>query len=751
MTSVELWSDWQCNGGVAAGRLRVVSGSWGLEVDGSDACELAIVPDTRTTPALRDVIRITDGAGVVYEYRIQSIGRTLANNTRVIKGLSPLADLGTAGPVRQITAGAATTYLTGAMAKTATEYINDSILTNLAADELSWLSLGTVSGALDVARYIEVQGAPKQRLQVLREMEKVFGAEARLRRNGSAGYYLDFLTRVGSTGETVRIVRGKNLLALQEASDDGELATAVMVRGGLNGGAFWNIGENAWELGAIPGSAPYWIPLTDFRTLASPIAFDDQVNGCYLLTKTGTTVEITDSRTSDGAVLVAATTGLVEGDLVQIVADSSATRLSELDNPAAKRLFREDTSFMSGVVGQRNIARNGDFWDTGVGYSVANWTVGANLTANYYLRSSPATFTMVGGNGGVSSTNITITSLTSSADPSGVIFYEGEWVRWGGTNYLLGATTFVTPTGGNLTLFTAAAVADGTTITEATTFRNLKAMTFPDDGVPSYGYHCWLTGGLRPGSQGDTAGLATYASSGANAITSAEFTVKYVAGITDYITAYSVWSVRTSIDLYNRDVSNVETAVMADTVYRNLPSMMLGTSTATQLARTLHTTRINANSESHFDLSLSYAISANQTFRLQCFPLVSKTTSSVDPDPACLLRYVTVTVSPSSSPTSVPIGDQPIANLFWHWGNRTLLARQLTSVNVRVSLLDLSRLAGFSYTRENITLGADVELVEIGITARVMGIVYDMINPENTQVVIDSRPTRLVKFLAENL
>lgn len=743
--SAELWSDWECKNGVPIGALRIRQGTYGYALDNTDNCALEVFTDPRVVPSVRDVIRLTEQAtGTVIEYRIQSIERPNHGKTRTLKGLSPFADLGSSGWVR--INGAYPTYNLGGL-MTPTEMLTTIVFTNLAEDELDWWSIGTVD--IDAVRFLrsDLEGAEGwSHAQWIRAMEETYAGEARHRRNGGSGYYLDFLSRVGSTATPMRIVDGKNLIDLQEVQDDGELATAIQVTTlATGGGGYFGIGENAWVLGTIPGSAPYWIPLTDFdTTAAAPIVFDDQVNDYYLLTKTGTLVQITDSRASDSAVLVAATTGLTAGDLVQIVKNSSAHRLTELRNPSAKRLFRVDAG--RSAYSGRNLIRNGDFASFS-GLVPSYWTVGTNLTANKYPRASATTYTLTGGNGGVSSTTVTIT-----AGPANHIIYEGEWVRWGGTDRLIGATTQLDGSGaGTITMFTAVAVTNGTTITEGATWRNLRNTAFPDavSANPS-GNILWLTGGLRGASQGDTSGLGTYASSGANAITSPEFTVKYVAGLTDFLTAYSTWSIRTAIDLYNRDVSNIETQNIADTVYRNLPAMMLGTGASTQLARALWTAPVLANSEAHAALSCAYALTADQAFRVQCFPTVSKTTSSVDPDPSCILREVVVGVGVNESVES-QVGDSPNANINWHRTNRALLARQLTVRNVRVTFADLSRLAGYSITRENVVLGGDVELARIGLTARVVAIVFDIRNPANTQVIIDSRPTRLIKFLSERL
>ena len=140
-TLVELWSDLACNAGTATGALTVLSGTYGDQLDNSDSITLAVQYDARVVPALRHVLRVTDGAGTVREYRVQSIGRTLANGTRTIKGVSILLDLATTGLVRTVTGGVPTYAVGGTY--TPTQFLDTFVLANLSADGVSWLARGS--------------------------------------------------------------------------------------------------------------------------------------------------------------------------------------------------------------------------------------------------------------------------------------------------------------------------------------------------------------------------------------------------------------------------------------------------------------------------------------------------------------------------------------------------------------------------------------------------------------------------------
>lgn len=742
MTTVELWSDWECNGGDALGSLTVIGGSYGFEVDGSDQCDLTIVPDTRTTPALRDVLRIVDGTGVVTEYRVQSIGRTLADGTRTIKGLSPLADLATLGLVRSVTGGV-TTYAVGGT-YTPADCVDDVILTNLAADGGSWLAAGTIDPTAAVN--ITAPSAGWTRLQWLRALEDATGAELRLRRNGGTSYLVDLVDRIGASGATVRIGRGQNLVNLSAAENDGELATAITVQGLTPEGETTPamIGENAWTLGAIPGSAPYWIPLTDPDGGAAPVVFDDQFVGNYLLTKTATTVEITDSRASDSAVLVAATAGLTAGDLVQLVADASATRLTEVTVPNVRRLHRVDSA--PTLRGERNLVLNGVFARGASDYAIADVT--NSIDAGRYRRDTATTLSMTGGTGGVPSTNLVIT-----AGPANAIIYKDEFLSVSSGSARVAATTQLSGSGtGTIVLTANATVANGTAITLSTNvaggYGPTRIAAFPDDSQPADGHvvkcpidvttHAW------PHSTS-----THYAYAGLHSST---YTVKRIAGgIGEYVYAaagVSVYNNQSAAEHGNQNGSSVITDTVSEVVTRRLPLLRIDKpSTTAILASVLAAQRVPAASTVHYELSTSALLSADTDIRVSFYPARAAISGALGI--GTYLRWWMLWLGPEAVP--VPCGDRPHANDLVARGNRGLLARQLTANNITVSMLDLARLTGHSVTRETLTLGAEVELVDLGVTARVMGLQCDVTNPQNTRVVIDSRPKRLVQFLAENV
>lgn len=743
MTSCELWSDFECAGGVSLGSLRLSAGTWSTSVAGDEQCELTVHVSGRVVPALRLVLRIMTDRDEVREYRIVYISRANTEATHVLRGLSPLADLGTAGLVRDLVGKSYRTTGLGAP-YTRAAFLTQILFDNAAADGIGWWAVGTAD---DTALFnIAPPSGPASRLAWLKALQEATGDEVAVRRNGAVGYYLDVLPQIGAGSDVVRVGYGRNLLALQEDQDDTELATAITVLG-PEGYLYENgLGENAWVLGTATGSGPYWIPLTDYASgAAAPVVFDAQFTGAALLTKTGTTVAISDVRASDSAVQVAALTGLTAGDLVQIVADTSARRMTELREPSAKRLLRVDTG--SRTRGQRNLARNGDF-AAATALVPDRWTIGSNVAPAIYRRDTTPTFSYTGGTGGVSSTTLTLT-----AGPANSVLYEGDTVSSGGSARTVAATVQLDGAGaGAVTLRTAITLANGSTITNAAGFVNRRIAVLPNDGAPSTAIALWIPD-VSDGTYGTTSGWTSFVPASAWGMRSETVTVKYVAGVTAYVHAQVQWSARAGVqEIANRDASFLATEVEAATVTRCLPSLMIGKpSTSTRLGYVLHTTPIAANSEAHATLGCSAVLTADTDVSLQFFGLAAYNTGLGRQYYPTLLRSATLWISGSSEQIApdAPLGDSPTANLLWHRGNRGLLARRLTRTQIRISLLDLSRVAGYSITRDALVLGGDIEAVDLNLTLRVVGLVYDAMNPTSLDVIVDSRPKRLSQFLAE--
>lgn len=736
--SAELWSDWPCAGGVRLGALTMARCTYSDAIDNSDALNATVLDDARAQPALRRVVMVTDTAGVVRGYRLAAAGRTRTDRFWTIRGASAITDLASYGLVRTISGGL-TAYAVGGR-YTATEFIDTFVLSNLSADGASHWARGTV----DTTGY-ETITAPDTgwtRLEWCKAIADRFGLELRVRFNGSTSILIDLVARVGSSATAVHVAFGKNLIRLQDDQDDGELATAITVLGTVAEGATVpaDIGDNAWEIGTIPGSAPYWIPLTDPAGGAGPVAFASQFGtasgsqGAYLLRSDGGTTQITDSRiTPDNAVLVAATTGLTAGHHVGIVADSSATRLTELRAPNVARLHRTDR--LEEARGERNLLRNALLLNWADVFTPALWTAqGGTLNVGEYPRDTPATLSSIVTNGaqlaGAGGINF-------RGAPANARFYSGEYLVAAATPYRVGNVVAVADGAGVGSIVFAsgtlpAPIADGQPITFLGQAPK-RPTSFPTERDANN-----LLRFLNNGS-------GTWPPSATSLRMQSEaFTVKFIAGPLAQVSAAVAYSMHngSGAAVGNLDAGAAITEEATLVATRRLPGVMIrNNSTAARLAYGLCTQQIANDTTQEETASCSATLTADTTIDVCLLPGASDTIFNG-------ARWSTVWLGPTTGVLPYP---GSWANLLWQRGNRAIGARDLGTRQIACTLRDLSRAAGYSLTREQLVLGGDIVLDDLGITVRLLRITFDALNLDNPELQLDAMPTRLKQFLAERV
>lgn len=726
LARVERWSDFACAGGVALGSVDVLDGSFGEALDSSDACSFTIRHDSRVPVGLRDVLRVTDTAGVVREYRVQSRSKTLADARRTITGLSPLADLGAGGRVRTISGGV-TRYDVGAIL-TSTQIVDTIVLTNLAADGLSWWTRGTIEPTKSVTLTSPAQGW--SRLEWLRGVADDTGGELRARRVGETGYAIDLLTAVGSSAVLAPLALGRNLLELTDSDDDSEVATAITVYGATPAGETRpaSIGENAWTIGTITGAGPFWVPLTDPDAGAGPVAFASQfgtaagTQAASLLTRTGTTVQITDSRISpDVAVSVASSAGLTAGDLVQFVTDASATRYTELRAPNVSRLFRTDSA--AEVRGERNLAKNGNLATWSSVSALSSWTAQAGtLLVGEYPRTTPATLSGIVLDGAIITGATTIGFRNA---PAGARFfpYERFTIAGVGLSQEVAAVAVANGSGvGTITLLsgTAAGAADGAALTFFASGPIRPSPTFPSENAGRALLRLCTT---------STGTNATPVATSLR-LQSDAFTVKYVAGL-PYLSA--------AIGL---SVHNATGSAIAGV---NVPALAIRNNAAGTILASVRAADIPATTTAHSIISCETLLTVDRTVDVSLWGGSAQSTFVA-------VRYVLLWLA-SGSASEIPpaFGDAAFGNQLWQRGNRVLLARTLASRQIRATLRDLSSAAGYSVSRETLVLGGTLPLTDLGVNVRIVAIEYNPLDPSDVRVLLDSRPTALAKFLANKV
>lgn len=283
----------------------------------------------------------------------------------------------TLGPLRQLLAlrpfARTLTDLTvahtfAAFSGTVAEYLNQRVLTNLTEDQLEWLSLGTMANS---TVYQWPEQTMVRRGECLTTVEQVTGLECVLRRlTDDAGYALDVLDARGSSAEPVAFDTAALGLEIGETRNLLQAGTAVRPFGDDN----LPMGEVDWIGGAVSGSGPYWIPLTDPTGGTAPIWEDDQFVGAYLGLPSGTGLLITDSRASDSAVQVASLGSYAAGQRVVFWENATGRPLSVVQSPTAidsSRGLVEAKATIKGARQERTLNRNGGFEQGGT-----NWTHG---------------------------------------------------------------------------------------------------------------------------------------------------------------------------------------------------------------------------------------------------------------------------------------------------------------------------------------------------------------------------------------
>ena len=400
----------------------------------------------------------------------------------------------TAGSLRQLLAvrgliRSGSTFSFTAGKSTVSDLLTTYVLTNLADDSLSWLSLGTIEW-LDVIEIAALDRA--SRGVVLDSIEQATGYTVRLRAvyTGTAltGFAIDVLADPASALATVPLSVGAQVATLKRTQDALRAATVTVPfdAAGLP------MDRTIWRVDTITGTAPAWLTLRDtVSPLLYPIRQDDQLNGLYIEQRDMTRTQITDSRASDSAVQVASVGTIVAGDEITIVKDNTGAALVELTSPtgvasARGRLVASVATTVSDA--RRNLVRNG---------ALTSWTSTtqpANMTTTgvaEYPRTTPASTASLQLDGAITTG---ATSIPFRGATPGARFYKFEiYDLVGYQNGIVIQNDIVVASGsgtGSFMLGTpwSGSVPDGTTITvQAVGTANgpVRPVSFPTESPAS--------------------------------------------------------------------------------------------------------------------------------------------------------------------------------------------------------------------------------------------------------------------------
>jgi hypothetical protein len=333
MAILQVWSGPRCqaNAQPLGPLAKVESGRVTEAVSGAQG------PTLRVSRAVADEATIRAGAWLwihhprrgTSEWPILSVttGDGLAADTVAVQGGTIRQAIALRGTIRRVNAvGPVTTTFT-VPALTPRELLLQYFFTNLAADNLAWLTLG----ATDYDGTIALQQIREwTRGQLLDAIESATGGRFVFTRLGDAAYQLDLRDPEQLTATEVLLAPGVTVASLEQTEDLVSSATVAEPRA-ANGES---LGETWWTIAAITGAGPWWVRLVDPAGGPPVIREDGQVNGWWLRPNDGLPVAITDSRASDSAVQVSSRTGLVVGTLATVWETESGALAPGVSSPS---------------------------------------------------------------------------------------------------------------------------------------------------------------------------------------------------------------------------------------------------------------------------------------------------------------------------------------------------------------------------------------------------------------------------------
>jgi hypothetical protein len=335
LARVDVYTAYACKSGTRLGAYQAVLAA---DLDESLTGEDTIVVRCRQADEVvqhlvkRRILRVTLDDASFSEWRIQEIDQEHSSQGTVVvvKAVSPLLDLVDAGIISETRSSGVVEFDLGLVQVTVTEVIDNYILTNLPT-EYDFFARGTV----EPTATFDVNFSKATRLALLRQLANVardattfLPAEIRVRRNGTTNYLIDVLTEIGSSAAVVDLRTSKNIVRHRVTQDADELATVVLPFGADNA----TIARAAFML---DNGAANVFEITDPEGGQSPVLEDDQLNGMYVVPDgNGPLVQITDSAAGAPAtVTLASSTGITDGNIYELRADSAGTLNTELTSP----------------------------------------------------------------------------------------------------------------------------------------------------------------------------------------------------------------------------------------------------------------------------------------------------------------------------------------------------------------------------------------------------------------------------------
>jgi hypothetical protein len=384
---VEIWDKPQCAGGV---RLAVLPEydecTADTQLTGTTELTLACAINAPGAVELLEqrVLRIWEDDTHFDEWRI-SVRKQIADSEVRITGAALETFIGLRpSPIGQVNAGVRA-YNLDVVGLKPSEIFDQYILPSLTADGIAWLA----RGAIDQDTPIDLTLDWDSPLAALKKIADGLKLEIQFRRNAVAGYYVDFLTKIGAAAATVDVRYEKNLRDHQLDRTTDEQANRVFPRGGSESGVRATIARARWLVNNVAGNV---VTLADPLAGDGPIAFNNQLNGLYLRKVDGTLTLITASSAGAQTVTVASAAGVAALDLIEFRANVGGDDLTWLDSPADQTTYGVVVGHpdFADVPGTNNVIPNpaGRTWPAGTlptGYTnIGGGTPSKNVAAPFF-------------------------------------------------------------------------------------------------------------------------------------------------------------------------------------------------------------------------------------------------------------------------------------------------------------------------------------------------------------------------------
>lgn len=367
---LQVWSAPRCQvGAVWLGDLpATTSGAITEAIEGTAGGQLVVPTVTARAVQLEEgrVVRALIPRRGVREWVVTTVTDNDPGDSTTV-AVAPLRQLLALRGYTRTVSDTAVSLEVPAFVGTPAEFFARTVFTNLAADGLEWLTLGTMEYTAPVqwpAVKVQTRG------QALTLAERLTGYELVLRAlPNEAGYALDLVQQQNATRAPWLLEVGPTAVSVQRTRALAEHATVALGVGDDD----LPMGEVAWLGGAPIGAGPFWIQLTDPVGGPAPIREDGQLAGTVLALPDGTTLPVLTTRAVDSAAQVASLGTYATGQRVVFWENASGRPVSELTSPSALAASRGRVVAQVRARGgrqERNLVRNGAF-ETG---TLGGWT-----------------------------------------------------------------------------------------------------------------------------------------------------------------------------------------------------------------------------------------------------------------------------------------------------------------------------------------------------------------------------------------